>query len=68
MKHHIIEPGDGTRYDFVTCDDPYGGVLVIWAGHSTWRYYKDDYLKFLHGQDCQYARRAIYDHLQGEEE
>ena len=68
MNHYEIEPGDGTRYDFVTCDDPYGGVLVIWPGHSTWRWYKDDYLKFLHGQECEYARTAMYNHLQSIED
>ena len=62
--HYEVSPGDGPRYDFVTVEDPYGGVLVIWPGHSTWRWYEDDYLKFLHGQECEYARKAIYEHLQ----
>jgi len=62
--HYDVSPGDGTRYDFVTVDDPYGGVLVIWPGQSTWRWYPDDYLKFLHGTECEYARKAIYEHLQ----
>ena len=63
-SHHIIQPGDGTRYDFVTVEDPYGGILVIWPGHSTWRYHADDRLKFLHGQECEYARKAIWNELQ----
>lgn len=65
VEHYDISPGDGTRYDFVTCPDPYGGLLVIWPGHSTWRYYAGDYLKFLHGQECEYARKAIWNHLEG---
>ena len=63
-SHYDIQPGDGTRYDFVTVDDPYGGVLVIWPNHSTWRWHPDDCLKFLHGKECEYARKAIYEHLQ----
>lgn len=62
-SHHIIQPGDGTCYDFVTIDDPYGGILVIWPGHSTWRFYPKGELKFLHGRECEYAREAILNEL-----
>jgi signal peptidase I len=61
----IFQPGDGTRYDIVLIDDPYGGVLVIWPGDSTWRWYKNDYLKFLHGKNNEYTRRAIWNYLEG---
>ena len=59
-----FQPGDGTRYHLVTVDDPNGGVLVVWIHGATWRYHRDDYLKFLHGNECEFARKAIYDHLQ----
>ena len=59
-----FEPGDGTRYNLVTVDDPHGGVLVICNNSSLWRYYQDDYLKFLCGNENEYTRRAIFNHLE----
>ena len=28
---HLIFQTDGTRYDLVLTDDPYGGVIVAWT-------------------------------------
>lgn len=64
FRHIIFQPGDGTRYDIVLVPDPYGGILVIWPGKSTWRYYERDYLKFLHGDECAYAHEAIWNYLE----
>ena len=37
-SEHIVFETDGTRYDLVLTDDPYGGVLVIWpATGYVWR-------------------------------
>jgi hypothetical protein len=43
---HIIFEEEGTRYDLVLTNDPYGGVLVIWPSTGyLWRWYVGDYLK-----------------------
>lgn len=68
IRHIIFSPGDGTRYDIVLVPDPYGGILVIWPGQSTWRYYEGDYLKWLHGKENEWTRKAIWNYLEGEEE
>ena len=60
IHHASFEPGDGTCYDIIVFQDPYGGELVVWPNHSTWRYYSDDQeLKFLHGKKCKYTQDAI---------
>ena len=61
-----FQPGDGTRYNLVTVDNPHGGVLVICNNSSLWRYYQGDYLKFLCGNENEYTRRAIFNHLEEE--
>jgi len=62
-----FQPGDGTRYNLVTVDDPHGGVLVICNNKSLWRYHAGDMLKFLCGNDNEYTRRAIWNHLEAED-
>ena len=43
---HIIFEQEGTRFDLVLTEDPYGGVLVMWpAGRQFWRYHPGDRLK-----------------------
>tara|TARA_R100001463_G_scaffold10005_1_gene29653 strand:- start:2177 stop:2383 length:207 start_codon:yes stop_codon:yes gene_type:complete len=64
IGHFDFQPGDGTRYDIVTTEDPYGGVLVIWPNNSTWRYHQGDRLKFLHGKYNEYTEKAIFDYLE----
>jgi len=61
-----FQPGDGTRYNLVTVDDPHGGVLVICNNSSLWRYHQGDQLKFLCGNENEYTRRAIWNHLEEE--
>jgi hypothetical protein len=61
-----FQPGDGTRYNLVTVDDPHGGVLVICNNSSLWRHYPRDALKFLCGNENEYTRRAIWNHLEEE--
>ena len=47
-SEHLVFETDGTRYDLVLVDDPYGGVLVIWRSTGyLWRWYNGDYLKSL---------------------
>jgi hypothetical protein len=61
-----FQPGDGTRYNLVTVDDPHGGLLVICNNSSLWRYHQGDILKFLCGNENEYTRRAIWNHLEEE--
>lgn len=68
MTHHDIQPGDGTRYDFVTFPDPYGGVLVVWPGHVTYRYFRGDCLQHLHGEQNSWTHDAIWNHLESIDE
>tara|TARA_R110000803_G_C11980929_1_gene320741 strand:+ start:422 stop:721 length:300 start_codon:yes stop_codon:yes gene_type:complete len=62
-----FQPGDGTRYNLVTVDDPHGGVLVICNNSSVWRYHAGDVLKFLCGNENEYTRVAIWNHLEAED-
>jgi len=61
-----FQPGDGTRYNLVTVDDPHGGVLVICNNSSLWRYHPRDFLKFLCGNENKYTHEAIWLHLEQE--
>ena len=63
-NHFVFQPGDGTRYDCVLTKDPYDEYYVICNNSSLWRYYRNDYLKFLCGNDNEYTRRAIFDYLE----
>ena len=45
---HVVFEAEGTRYDLVMTNDPYGGVLVVWPqGKQFWRWHPGDYLKSL---------------------
>jgi len=61
-----FQPGDGTRYNLVTVEDPHGGVLVICNNSSLWRHYPRDTIVFLCGNENEYTRRAIFNHLEEE--
>ena len=65
MTVYDFQPGDGTRYTLVTVDDPHGGLLVICNSSSLWRYHAGDVLKFLCGNENEYTRIAIWNHLMG---
>ena len=43
---HMVFEADGTRYDLILVNDPYGGVLVAWpATGYLWRWHPSDRLK-----------------------
>ena len=45
---HMVFDMDGTCYDLVLVNDPYGGVLVAWpATGYLWRWHMGDRLKTL---------------------
>lgn len=58
------QPGDGTRYCIHCVNDVHGGILVITNVGATYRYYKNDYLKFLHGNDNEWTKKAVFDFLE----
>ena len=59
-----FQPGDGTRYNLVCVSAPHGGLLVICNESSCWRYHRGDVLKFLCGNNNEWTKRAIWDHLE----
>jgi len=59
-----FQPGDGTRYNLVTVDDPHGGLLVICNSNSLWRYHAGDQLKHLCGNSNIYTCKAIWEYLE----
>jgi len=64
-----FQPGDGTCYDIVMCDDPHGGYLIIWPNYVTYRYFPTEHgekgeIKHLHGQKNDYTTRAIFNFLE----
>ncbi len=63
---HLVFQADGTRYDLILVDDPYGGVVVVWTSTGyLWRWYKEDYLKPL-SKDCnKYDAINIWNYLEG---
>ena len=66
-SEHIVFETDGTRYDLVLTDDPYGGVLVIWpATGYLWRWHPGDRLKALSKLCNDHDAINIYKYLEGE--
>jgi len=66
--HHFdFQPGNGTRYDIVVINDPYGGLLVVWPNVSTYRYFggSNPEIKHLHGKKNKFDQKAIKDFLNG---
>lgn len=56
---------DGTRYDLVLVDDPYGGIIVAWTSTGyLWRYYEGDYLKPLSNDYNPHDAKNIFDWLE----
>lgn len=42
--HIVVEPGNGTCYDLMIMDDPYGGIIVSWSIiGGMLRYYSKEY-------------------------
>ena len=60
-------PKNGSFYDLVLVDDPYGGIIVVWtSAKMTWRYYQGDYMKPL-GENCnEYDAKAIFSEIIGQ--
>ncbi len=64
-SEHLVFETDGTRYDLVLVDDPYGGVLVIWPSTGyLWRWYNGDYLKSLSKNTNDYDAINIFKFLE----
>jgi len=62
---HIVFEAEGTRYDLVLTNDPYGGVLVAWpATGYLWRWYPNDRLKPLSNICNDYDAIQIYKYLE----
>ena len=58
--HTEEEPGDGTRYDLVITEDPYGGYLIVWpVMGEVWRGFKDTEIKVLSKDVNPYSTQAI---------
>jgi len=66
-RHFVFQPGDGTCYDCIMTPDPYGGFIVNVNTTSVWRWYPEDYLKFLCGNNNEYTRKAVFDFLENYE-
>lgn len=61
---HMVFEADGTRYDLVLVNDPYGGVLVAWpATGYLWRWHPGDRIKPL-GECNEYDAHAIFCYLE----
>ena len=64
-SEHLVFQTDGTRYDLVLVDDPYGGVLVIWPSTGyLWRWYAGDYLKPLSKDTNKHDANNIFKFLE----
>jgi len=65
-SEHLIFQADGTRYDLVLVDDPYGGVIVVWTSTGyMWRWYQGDYMKRLSKEVNKFDEHNIWQHLEG---
>lgn len=63
---HLVFQADGTRYDLILVDDPYGGVVVVWTSTGyLWRWYQGDYLKPLSKDFNKYDAINIWNYLEG---
>lgn len=62
---HVHFEDDGTNYDLVLVDDPYGGIIVVWTATGyLWRYYPSDYLKPLSNEYNPHDAKNIFDYLE----
>ncbi len=61
---HMVFEAEGTRYDLLLVNDPYGGVLVAWpATGYLWRWHPGDRLKPL-GTCNEHDGKNIFNHLE----
>lgn len=62
---HMVFETDGTRYDLVLTNDPYGGVLVAWpATGYLWRWHMSDRLKPLSSSCNDHDGKNIFEYLE----
>lgn len=62
---HLVFETDGTCYDLVLTNDPYGGVLVIWpATGYLWRWHPRDRLKSLNNNNNPHDGDNIFNYLE----
>ena len=65
---HLMFQTDGTGYDLVLVDSPYGGVLVAWPSTGyLWRWDEGDRLKPLHDNCNSFDGANIFNYLEGKE-
>lgn len=65
---HLIFEADGTRYDLVLVDDPYGGVIVAWTATGyLWRWHPGDQINPLNKDSNPHDAANIFEFLEGEE-
>ena len=58
---HLIFQCDGTRYDLVLVDDPYGGVIVVWTSTGyLWRWDEGDRMKPLNRDSNPHDAQNIF--------
>ncbi len=65
--HLVFEPTprNGSRYDLVLVEDPYGGVIVVWrSAQMTWRYDDGDRMKPLSKGCNKHDAIAIFNYLE----
>ena len=62
---HLVFQDDGTRYDLVLVDDPYGGVIVVWTSTGyLWRWDQGDRLKPLSKDTNEHDAYNIFHYLE----
>jgi len=65
QARHLIFQDDGTRYDLVLVQDPYGGTIVAWTSTGyMWRYYRGKYLKPLSDSYNPFDATNIFNYLE----
>ena len=62
--YYEFQPGDGTRYCIHCVNDVHGGILVITNVGATYRYYRGDRLKWLHGVENEWTKKAVFEFLE----
>ncbi len=62
---HLVFETDGTCYDLVLTNDPYGGVLVVWpATGYVWRWFMGDRMQTLTTNANPFDKENIFKYLE----
>ena len=64
--NYEFQPGDGTNYLIHLVPAKYGGLYVIVNETSTWRYHRNDTLKFLCGNNNKWTQTAVFNFLEAQ--